>query len=168
MKKQPNGKHNQQKELLERQAAQRLLSYLARNDHGQRYLLGPHREAPDFSLRVLDGTFRWRFLGLEVTHLYANSTHAAAYNGSLHPPRETEPEHQTLAERLRRLDKAIRDKNDKYANYELKPCWLLIHNADGQIGSEDWRHYLQDRDFSASPYEKIWLIAEQQQIINIK
>jgi len=169
MKKRQKSKphHNHQKWRLEHQAAQRLLHHLSQRTPHLRYHLGPHREAPDYELRVLSGPFSWYFVGLEITHLYGSKLDAALLNGSLRPPNGSD-EQSTLEEHMARLELIIREKNDKFTNYEIKPCWLLIHNADQQIQHSDWQHYLADKDFSASPYEKIWLITDRQQLINIK
>lgn len=167
MKRRKTKHHNHQKWRLEHQAAQRLLHHLSLDTPDIRYHLGPHREAPDYTLRVLQGAFSWYFVGLEITHLYGSKLDAALQNGSLRPPSDDE-EQATLEEHMARLENIIRDKNDKFTNYEIKPCWLLIHNADQQIQHHDWQDYLADKDFSGSPYEKIWLITGRQQIINIK
>jgi len=159
--------HNHQKWRLEHQAAQRLLHHLSQRNPQVRYHLGPHREAPDYALRVLSGPFSWTFVGLEITHLYGSKLDAAKLNGSLRPP-SADDEQTSLEEHMARLPSIIRDKNEKFINYEIKPCWLVIHNADQQIQHDDWQHYLADKDFSGSPYEKIWLITDRQQIINIK
>lgn len=166
MKKHRKG-HDHQKWRIEARAARTLVEHLNRHEHPPRYQLGPHREAPDYSLRVLTGIFAWHFVGLEVTHLYASGQAAAKLNGSVPPPDHGLPA-PTLDARRARLDGAIADKNAKFAAYTLKPCWLLICNADAGITGAMWRDYLAGRDFSDSPYAKIWLIADGRHLINIK
>ncbi|SMF41640.1 hypothetical protein [Pseudogulbenkiania subflava] len=164
--------HDWHKVRLEQFAAKRLIAVLNRLSRPGHYLLGPHRESPDFSILRRQNGEPSQKIGLEVTHIYG-STHDAAIINGWHKDKTDKllatQQPALMKDIFLQLDRAIEDKNDKFAAYTIKPCWLLIRNANARVMHRDWQNYLHNKDFQDSPFEKIWLITDRQlQIINIK